>query len=104
MFTLRVVRHDRPEHVVAECTSPALPVTGEMLLLDTLDAEGVLDGPSTCWRVVGVTLHVPSIRSARRRDGKLHSVQVVDVAVRPDVIGVGDLIKSAQEILSEPRM
>jgi hypothetical protein len=104
MFTLRVVRHDRPEQLLAEVTSAVVPATGEMLLLETLDAEGTLDGPSTCWRVVGVTLHVPSIRSSRRRDGKSHSVNTVEVAVRPDVVGVLDLGRAAQEILSEPRM
>lgn len=104
MFTLRVVRHDRPEQLLAEVNSEIVPSTGEMLLLEALDAEGVLDGPSTCWRVVGVTLHVPSIRSSRRRDGKPHTVNTVEVAVRPDVVGLPDLNRTAQEILSEPRM
>jgi hypothetical protein len=104
MFTLRVVRHDRPEQLLAEVNSAVVPCTGEMLLLETLDAEGTLDGPSTCWRVVGVTLHVPSIQSSRRRDGKPHAVTTVEVAVRPDVIGIPDLNRTAQEILSEPRM
>jgi hypothetical protein len=104
MFTLRVSRQDRPDHLLAEVVSAVVPATGEILLLEAVDADGVLDGPSTCWRVVSVTLHVPSIRSSRRRDAKPHAVQLVDVAVRPDVIGVPDLTKTAQEILSESRM
>ena len=104
MFTLRVVRSDHPELQLAEVTSGVIPCTGEMMLLDTLDAEGNLDGPSTCWRVVSVTLHVPSLRSSRRRDGNPHSVTTVEVAVRPDGVGGPDLGRAAQEILSEPRM
>ncbi|HET7631498.1 MAG TPA: hypothetical protein VFK16_04195 [Gemmatimonadaceae bacterium] len=104
MFTLRVVRHDRPEQVLAECASAVVPVAGEMLLLDVVDAKGVLDGPSTCWRVIAVTLRVPSVQSAPRGDGGPQRVEVVEVAVRPDIVGIPELAKSAQEILSESRM
>lgn len=103
MFTLRVARHDRPEQVLAECLSTVLPACGETLYLDTLDADGTLIGPSTCWRVVSVSLHIPSVRSARRRDGRRHEVDLVDVAVRPDAMHIGDLAQSAQEMLSESR-
>ncbi len=103
MFTLRVARHDRPDQVLAECLSNVLPACGETLFLDTLDADGVLTGPSTCWRVVAVSLHVPSGRSARRRDGRQHQVELVDVTVRPDVVNITDLAQSAQESLSESR-
>ncbi len=104
MFTLRVVRQDRPEQLLAECPSAVVPACGETLQLDPLDGDGELSGPSTCWRVIGVTLHVPSLRSARPRNGTPHQVSVVDVVVRPDVIGVQDLGRTAQEILSESRM
>lgn len=104
MFTLRVVRQDRPEQLLAECPSTIVPACGETLQLDPLDADGEPAGPSTCWRVTAVTLHVPSLRSARPRNGKPHEVRMVDVTVRPDVMGVQDLVKTAQEILSEPRM
>lgn len=103
MFTLRVARHDRPDHVLAECPSPVVPACGETLFLDTLGADGVLTGPSTCWRVVSVSLHVPSIRSARRRDGRQHQVDLVDVSIRPDVVNVGDLAQAAQESLTASR-
>lgn len=103
MFTLRVVRHDRPEQVLAECLSTVVPACGETMQLDTLDAEGNLVGPSTCWRVLAVTLHVPSARSPRRRDGRQHEVELVDVTVRPDAVTLADLTATAQEILSESR-
>jgi hypothetical protein len=104
MFTLRVVRQDRPEHLLAECRSAVVPACGETLQLDPLDADGELAGPSTCWRVVAVTLHVPSVKSAPPRNGDALAVQLVDVVVRPDVMGVQDLVQTAQEILSESRM
>ena len=104
MFTLRVVRQDRPEHLLAECRSAVVPAGGETLQLDPLDADGELAGPSTCWRVVAVTLHVPSVKSAQPRNGDALAVQLVDVVVRPDVMGVQDLVQTAQEILSESRM
>jgi hypothetical protein len=104
MFTLRVVRHDRPEQLLAECLSAVVPAHGETLQLDPLDADGEPAGPSTCWRVVAVTLHVPSVKSARPRTGKPLEVRLVDVVVRPDVMGVQDLLQTAQEILSESRL
>ncbi|MDE3053337.1 MAG: hypothetical protein KGL38_04165 [Gemmatimonadota bacterium] len=104
MFTLRVVRHDRPEQLLAECLSAVVPSSGETLQLDPLDGDGEPSGPSTCWRVIAVTLHVPSVRSDAPRNGRRHEVRMVDVAVRPDVMGVPDLVKAAQEILSESRM
>ncbi len=103
MFTLRVARHDRPDQVLAECLSQVLPACGETLFLDTLDADGVLTGPSTCWRVVAVSLHVPSIRSARRRDGRQHQVDMVDVSVRPDTVNIPDFSQAAQEPLTDSR-
>jgi hypothetical protein len=103
MFTLRVARHDRPDQVLAECLSNVLPACGETLFLDTLDADGVLTGPSTCWRVIAVSLHVPASRSARRRDGRQHHVDLVDVSVRPDTVNMADLTQSAQESLSDSR-
>ena len=104
MFTLRVVRHDRPDQVLAECLSTVAPTVGDTLQLDTLDADGELAGPSTCWRVISVTLHVPSARSTRPRTGGRHEVRMIEVAVRPDVVGIPELTQAAQEILSESRM
>ena len=104
MFTLRIVRHDRNEQVLAECRSSCVPARGEVLQLDTLDSEGEKSRPSTMWRVVGVTLHVPSLASQRPRDGSTLTVQLVEVSVLPDVAVLHDLSAAAQEILSESRM
>jgi hypothetical protein len=104
MFTLRIVRHDRNEQVLAECQSLCVPARGEVLQLDTLDSDGEKVRPSTMWRVVGVTLHVPSLSSVRPRDGGPLSVQLVEVSVLPDVAVLHELSSAAQEILSESRM
>lgn len=104
MFTLRIVRHDRNEQVLAECSSACVPARGEVLQLDTVDSEGEKSRPSTMWRVVGVTLHVPSLASQRPRDGSTLTVQLVEVSVLPDVAMLHDLSAAAQEILSESRM
>ena len=69
MFTLRVVRHDRHELVLAECQSTVVPARGEVIQLDTLDREGEPARPSTLWRVVSVTLHIPSLASSAPGDG-----------------------------------
>jgi hypothetical protein len=104
MFTLRIVRHDRNEQVLAECRSSCVPARGEVLQLDTLDRDGETSRPSTMWRVVGVTLHVPSLASSRPKDGSPLAVQLVEVTVLPDVAMLHDLSSAAQEILSESRM
>jgi len=104
MFTLRIVRHDRNEQVLAECGSTCVPARGEVLQLDTVDSEGEKSRPSTMWRVVGVTLHVPSLASQRPRNGSTLAVQLVEVSVLPDVAMLHDLSAAAQEILSESRM
>lgn len=104
MFTLRVLRHDRNEHVLAECQSPCVPARGEVVQLDTLDADGNESRPSTLWRVVSVTLHVPSRFSAAPAGGGPIRVRRVDVAVLPDVSLVPDLARAAEAILSESRM
>jgi hypothetical protein len=103
MFTLRVVRHDRNEQVLAECKSTCLPARGEVLQLDTLDHTGERSRPSTMWRVVAVTLHVPSLASSPSKNTSL-SVQLVEVSVLPDVAVLHELSSAAQEILSESRM
>jgi hypothetical protein len=56
------------------------------------------------WRVVSVTLHVPSLASEPPRDGSQISVRLVEVAVLPDVAVLHELTSAAQEILSESRM
>jgi hypothetical protein len=104
MFTLRVTRHDRSEQVLAECRSACLPARGEVLQLDTIDRDGEQIRPSTMWRVVSVTLHVPSLASAEPKDGGKLAVHLVEVAVLPDVAVLHDLSSAAQEILSESRM
>src|SRR2546428_7526722 len=67
MFTLRIVRRDRNEQLLAECKSACLPSRGEVIQLDTIDRDGEQSRPSTMWRVVGVTLHVPSIASSEQK-------------------------------------
>lgn len=104
MFTLRIVRHDRSEQVLAECQAACVPARGEVLQLDTLDPLGHPSRPSTMWRVVGVTLHVPSLMSSPPKAGGPLAVQLVEVTVLPDVAVLHDLSSAAQEILSESRM
>lgn len=104
MVTLRVVRHDRNEQLLAECASACLPARGEVLQLDTLDADGDPAGPSTLWRVVAVTVHVPSRRSEAPADGSPLRVRVVEVTVLPDVQIEPHFEHAAQQILSESRM
>jgi len=104
MFTLRISRHDRSDQVLAECRSTCVPARGEVLQLDTFDRDGEQLRPSTMWRVVGVTLHVPSLQSQPPKDGSRLSVQLVEVTVLPDVAVLHDLEAAAQEILSESRM
>lgn len=104
MFTLRIVRHDRNEQVLAECQSACVPARGEVLQLDTIDRDGEKSRPSTMWRVVGVTLHVPSLASSRPKDGSSLAVELVEVTVLPDVAVLHELSSAAQEILSESRM
>lgn len=103
MINLRIVRHDR-EQVLADCESTVLPNSGEVLQLDTVDADGEKRRPSTLWRVVSVTLHIPSLQSAPRTDGKKHRVQQVDVEVLPDVALVPEFAHHAEKVLSESRM
>lgn len=92
MIRLRVLRYDRPDVVLAECDSPVLPVRGEVLQLDTLDTEGAPAGPSTLWRIISVTVHVPSIMSSRPTDGSSLCVRQVEVNVVPDS-GLADLLE-----------
>lgn len=103
MVTLRVVRHDRHEQVLAECLSACVPARGEVLQLDTVDEQGEKSRPSTMWRVVSVTLHVPSLNSSRPLTGEL-AVRRVEVTVLPDVSLVPGFAQAAAEILSESKM
>ena len=103
MINLRIVRHDR-EQLLADCESSVVPASGEVIQLDIVDADGEKRRPSTLWRVVSVTLHVPSLQSARRPDGERHRVQQVDVEVLPDVALVPEFAHHAEKVLSESRM
>ena len=104
MVILRVVRHDRHEQVLAECQSAAVPVSGEVLQLDTVDETGETVRPSTLWRVVSVTLHVPSLASSRPADGSPLCVKRVEVNVLPDVSLVPEFAAAAERILSESKL
>ena len=103
MVTLRVVRHDR-DQVLAECQSVCVPASGEVLQLDTVDESGEKVRPSTIWRVVSVTLQVPSLASSQPRDGGTLQVRFVEVAVLPDVALVPEFAAAAERILSESKM
>jgi hypothetical protein len=104
MVTLRVVRHDR-EQVLAVCRTLAVPARGEVLQLDTVDAQGERVRPTTMWRVVSVTLSVPSLNSEAPADGSPLCVREVEVAVLPDVSLVPtEFAQAAESILSESRM
>ena len=103
MVTLRVVRHDR-EQVLAECESAVVPTSGEVLQLDTLNEAGDKIRPSTMWRVVSVTLHVPSLASSKPSSGAPLCVRQVEVAVLPDVTLVPEFAAAAEKILSESKM
>jgi hypothetical protein len=104
MVTLRIIRHGRHEQVLAECSSTVVPARGEVVQLDTLDERGEQSRPSTLWRVVSVTLHVPSLASSVPRDGARLAVKLVEVAVLPDVALVPDFEAAAAQILSESKM
>ena len=104
MVTLRVVRHDRHEQVLAECLSDVIPARGEVVQLDTTDRAGEMTRPSTMWRVVSVTLHVPSLASQSPPDGAPLAVKRVEVAVLPDVALVPEFEAAAAKILSESKL
>jgi hypothetical protein len=104
MITLRVTRHDRNEMLLAECQSDVIPARGEVLQLDTVESDGTMSRPSTMWRIVAVTIHVPSLNSSAPLDGKPLRVKTVEVSVLPDVAFVPGLQAAAAEVLSESRM
>ncbi len=104
MFTLRVTRHDRNEQLLAECQSEVVPARGEVLQLDTLESDGAMTRPSTMWRIVAVTLHVPSLQSSAPLDGAPLRVRTVEVSVLPDVALMPGFQAAAAEVLAESRM
>jgi len=104
MITLRVTRHDRNEALLAECQSSVIPARGEVLQLDSLEADGSIVRPSTMWRVVSVTLHVPSLASSPQTNGSPLSVREVEVSVLPDVTLVPEFAAAAEKILSESKL
>jgi len=103
MITLRVTRHDRNEALLAECQSAVIPARGEVLQLDTLDADGSVTR-GTMWRIVAVTIHVPSLQSAAPLGGEALRVRTVEVSVLPDVSLLPALHAAAAEVLSESRL
>ena len=104
MITLRVTRHDRNELLLAECESAVIPARGEVLQLGTVESDGSMTRPSTMWRIVAVTIHVPSLHSASPSDGSALRVRTVEVSVLPDVSLLPALQMSAEQVLSESRM
>jgi hypothetical protein len=104
MITLRVTRHDRNEALLAECQSTVLPARGEVLQLDTVEADGSMTRPSTMWRVVAVTVHVPSLESAAPIGGESLRVRTVEVSVLPDGSLLPALEAAAAEVMSESRL
>lgn len=104
MITLRVTRHDRNEMLLAECQSAVLPARGEVLQLDTVESDGTMSRPSTMWRVVAVTVHVPSLHSMAPDDGSPLRVRTVEVSVLPDVSLLPALHQQAEALLTESRM
>ena len=104
MITLRVTRHDRNEALLAECQSDVIPARGEVLQLDTVEADGSMTRPSTMWRVIAVTVHVPSLQSSAPLDGEPLRVRTVEVSVLPDVSLLPVLEAAAAEVLAESRL
>jgi hypothetical protein len=104
MITLRVTRHDRNEQLLANCQSAVIPARGEVLQLDTVESDGSTSRPSTMWRIVAVTIHVPSLYSSAPLDGSPVRVRTVEVSVLPDVSLLSALQHAEEEVLSESRM
>ncbi len=105
MITLRVTRHDRNEQLLAECQSAVLPARGEVLQLDTVESDGTMSRPSTMWRIVAVTMHVPSLHSSAPLGREPLRVRTVEVSVLPDVSLLPALHAAAeQQVLAESRM
>ena len=104
MITLRVTRHDRNEQLLAECNSDVIPARGEVLQLDTVESDGSMHRPSTMWRIVAVTIHVPSLQSSAPLSGAPLQVRTVEVSVLPDVTLLTGFAQAAEEALSESRL
>ncbi len=104
MITLRVTRHDRNEQLLADCQSDVIPARGEVLQLDTVESDGSMNRPSTMWRIVAVTIHVPSLHSSAPLGGEPLRVRTVEVSVLPDVSLLPALHQAAEEVLAASRM
>ena len=104
MITIRVTRHDRNEMLLAECQSDVIPARGEVLQLDTFESDGTMSRPSTMWRIVAVTIHVPSLHSSAPLGGEPLRVRTVEVSVLPDVSLLPALHQAAEEVLAASRM
>ncbi len=104
MITLRVTRHDRNELLLAECLSDVIPASGEVLQLDTVESDGTMNRSGTMWRIVAVSIHVPSLHSSSPADGQPLRVRTVEVSVLPDVSLLPALQHAAEQVLAESRM
>jgi hypothetical protein len=104
MVLLRILRRDRGEQLLAECQSEVLPARGEVIQLDTVDSSGMPARPSTLWKVVSVTVLVPSVQSSAPRDGSPLCVKTVEVSVMPDAGLFPQFAQEAEERLNESRM
>ena len=102
-ITLRVTRHDRNELLLAECLSDVIPARGEVLQLDTVESDGSASR-STMWRIVAVTIAVPSLNSSMPANGEPLRVKTVEVSVLPDVSLLPALHHAAEQVLAESRM
>ena len=105
MVTLRVVRHDRHDQVLAECQSTVLPVRGEVLQLDTIGCgrRKVPAEHDVAGRVGHAARAVVRVATAARRSTAVASSSV-EVAVLPDVALVPEFAAAAEQILSESKM
>jgi hypothetical protein len=81
-----------------------IPARGEVLQLDTVESDGSMSRPSTLWRIVAVTIHVPSLHSSEPATGGPLAVRVVEVSVLPDVSLLPALHHAAEQVLAESRM
>ena len=105
MVTLRVVRHDRHEQVLAECQSTRSSGArrGDSA---RYDRRGRRDDAAehALARRLGDRARAVAARRPRRRTERRSSVKRVEVTVLPDVSLVPEFAAAAEQILSESKM